>query len=359
MPGVVPDPEIGSYGQPIATPVRPEEAFIPPHSNLMFTPTEDGGIYTERVGSRSPWVDTYGMDGSVAHIPFRIPSEHRSSFFSRWMGYNYVQGAKLKRVLPIVHPYWEHLRCRKFVNVQGINFTGETPREPLDLGAGFDRPKYAPYDQIHGIAVFEAMPFHYKTDEQITEEYERNLWVRPEPGYESLYLTGGSKGPNNYLFDNSITVDGVTGKVAFPAGRNIPLAVQAIRATWYDVPLDFLVADPGTFFYDNLLNGIGKINDAEFLGFPAYTLYADPPQIVPRPNPLPIEISTEQQFLCNVEFIWHYFEPSPLGDGVATNLGHNMAPSRFDQKWYPVSIGGDGTTRLFQTYDFRLFFRRP
>lgn len=362
----------GSYGQEVLVNPRTQQDFIPPHSNRLFTEPgrgmEDGvgsssiggtppGIYVEKVGSRSPWSESFGMDSGTSMIPFRIPFEHRSSFFSRWLGYNYVQGTKLKRVLPVVHPYWEFMRCRNFTNVQGVGWRGEKPKEPVEVGPAFDRPRYAEYDQLHGMAVFQTMPFQYKTDDQVTEEYERFVWVRPEPGYESLYIIGGSTDSSSYLFDNTIPTVG--GKVSFPAGRNLPLAVATIRCTWFDVPLDFIDNTGQQGFYQNLFDGIGKINDASFMGFPAYSLYADPPVVTPRPNPLPVDISPDVSYLCNVDFTWHYFYPTPLGTGVTTNLGHNMAIYRADRKWYPASIGGTGTTRLFETYDFKKFFRKP
>jgi hypothetical protein len=250
-----------------------------------------------------------------------------------------------------------------------LKWRGEKPTEPVDLGAAFPRPRYASYDQLEVTFQFETMPFTYKTDEETTEEYERYVYKRMEPGYESIYIEGGTGDEGAFKFDNIYTsgTEPPGSKVSFHNGKTVPLQVARVLWTWYDVPLDFITNSDGKF--TNFMGvsgdatkpgGIGRVNDAAFGGYPAYTLLMDVPSIDIRPNPIPPDISTTAKYLANVTFVFHYMEPpqDQLGTGVSTNLGHNMAMWRFDRKWYPVSVNGAGTERVYKTFDFKKLFRK-
>lgn len=363
-------PETGSYGIEVPVKLRDRIDPIPlPSSTKHFTAWEDEGYYKERTANYSPYTDHISMDQSVTQLVAEFPWELRSNMISRWLGYQYKDGTKLKRVLPVAHPYFEFMRCRRVLNIRGMKWRGEVPRSPVDLGPAFPRPKFADYDKVEVAFQFETMPFTYKTDEQITHEHERYVYKRMEPGYETIYIEGGTGDTGAFKFD---TISGYSGsdnpsaKVAFHNGRTVPLQVARVLWTWYDVPLEFITDANGK--YTNFMGvsgsptkpgGIGRINDAAFGGFPAYTLLCDVPQIDLRPNPIPVNITTTASYLANITFTFHYFEPPPdqLGSGVSTNLGHNMAMWRFDRKWYPVSINGAGTERVYKTFDFNKLFQ--
>lgn len=380
----LPTPPEGAFGVP--TPNKRRDLLdvnsYPPNSTKLFKPPDDNtvapAIYVEHVQSRAPYTDNVSMDNSVFQLVVKIPWELRSQCISRYMGYQYVEGTKLKRVLPLAHPFFEFARCRRVLNIQGIGPRGTAPREPGNLGDDipedqFPRPHYAEYDYALITLQFETMPFDFKTDSQITEESERNVFRRIEPGYDSLYIEGGTGDKGTFKFDTAYKIlDNVTpdnpspdGKVSFHNGRTVPLQVAKLVWTWYDVPWEFVTNSTGK--PTNIMNCVGKVNDATFWGFPAYTLLCDVPQIDLRPNPIPPFISTNASFLANIQFTFHYFEPTNLGTyqtvpgGPALTVpqrGHNMAIWRFTRKWYPCSIDGDGAEQVYKTYDFRKLFRK-
>lgn len=342
---------------------EPYEALplLPPDSPSLYTPvTQEGGMYSEKVADISPGTDAMSMDASSFSLTVDVPYSQRSAAVSRFLGYQYVEGTRLRRTLPIAHPFWEFSRCRRITRAQGIQVQGDGPQEPVDLGPAYPRPHFARYKTYRLDLQFETPPFAYKTDAEITEEYERYCYVRQEPGYESLFVDG-----TMYNYDGGYLAALTSGRVpAFASGKNIPLSVAQVLCTWYDVPLEFVQYQN---VYKNINWCIGKVNSEAFLGYPAYTLLMDTPQIELRPNPVPTWVTTEVSFLANITFRYHYFEPRPLGTGVTTNLGHNMAFYRGDRAWYPASLakvtGGaltaDNTTRIYQTVDFKLMFRKP
>lgn len=359
---ILPTPNTGSFGVPLPVNPRPALNPIAVTDEQLRTTTEEGGAFRESSSSVSPWSNQQSVDNSTLYLTVQTPFELWPAATLSWLGYQYVVGNQLKRVLPICHPIFNNLRCRRMLNVHGLNPRGEVPvmynaQTPITT---FPRMPIVEYDILQATLAFDNVPFKYKLDSDITEEFERYFWLRPEPAYESLFIQGGSDDTTNYLFDRSLGGD-LGGKVGFPSGINIPLPVMVIRGTWYDVPINFIATGADRSYYPNIFNGVGKLNNAEFMGYPKYSLYMDPPQIIPRPEPLSAFQQNVTDFLVNVEFTWHYFYPTELGTGVTENLGHNMAPFRGDKKWYPVSINGTGAAsdRLYPTYDYRLLFRKP
>lgn len=347
---------------PPFTPVEPIPVF-PADSKKLILPYKQGGVYQEDVGNISPWTDSSSVMSSQSELVVTIPFSQRLAFQNRVLGYSYVQDTKLKRVLPIAHPFYEYLRCRRITRIQGLAPAGRPPQTTIASGEQLIRPYFCEYQRCRMWLNFEPLPFALKTDGQITEEYERWTWVRTEPGYESLHIDG-----DNFKYDTGFTIDGadISTQNAFPNGRTIPLNIARVLVTWFDVPLEFIATSAG--FYTNIQAGVGTLNNAAIFGFPAYTLLMDTPQIELRPNPLPQFLTPEPSFLANVNFLFHYFDPRPLGNGVTTSLGHNMGLNRKDRKWYPVSKTqetgpnkgkGDNTTRVYPTSNYTLLFRKP
>lgn len=332
---------------------------LSPDDQLLFKPrTVDGGLFQEKIDNLSPWNGHISNENSTETLVVEFPYSQKSSALARCLGYSYVSGTKLKRVLPIAHPFWEFMRCRRVSPIMGVSPLGDGPQEPEDLGENFPRPYVTNYWKLRATLHFETPPFQFKTDASVTEEYERYTYVRTEPGYESLFVDG-----DTFRFDGGILADTTNGNInSFPAGRNIPLSVAQVLVTWYDVPLEFITKDD---IYKNINFGIGKLNSEAIFGYPANTLLMDVPEIQLRPNPLPPFISEDLSFLANITFRFHYFEPTPLGTGVTVNLGHNMAIFRGDRKWYPCSLAvgharvADKTTRIYRKWPYKYLFRKP
>lgn len=351
-PWVVPEPFIAPY---------PQLQTYPPNSIKLITPvSEPGGVWSEKIGNEAPGVDAVSVDASSFTSQVEVPWSQRSVAMSRILGYQYVDGTKLKRVLPIAHPFFEFARCRRIARAQGIGPRGDGPIEPVDLGPAFLRPYYANYSKLRMDLVFETLPFAFKTDEQVTKEYERYTYVRTEPGYDSYFIEGDMfRFDADATFPTSLNDQGVR---AFASGRNLPISVGQVLCTWYDVPLEFVQYQS---IYKNINFGIGKINNTAIFGYPKYTLLMDTPQIELRPNPLPPDISTDVSLLANITFRFHYFEPKPLGTGVTLSLGHNMALYKKTRTWFPASLvdnatgKADKTTRLYEGWDFGKLFAKP
>lgn len=350
----------GSYGLDLPQPIRNKEAQLNPDSAEFYRSRENNGVYREEPGDHSPWCDAFSSDTSVTQLVATFPFEHRSNVLSRWLGYARVDQNKLKRVLPVAHPYFEFMRCRKVLNVQGVKWTGTKPADPVDLGPAFPRPPYAEYDQLRMTFGFETLPFKLLTDAEITYEYERFVWVRTEPGFTSLFIEGGVS-DQSFQFDAGLAPNGAP---SFPVGKNVFLPMPRVLMTWYDVPLEWVSFNTQVGYYNNIYAGLNRVNDDAFFGYPKNTLLMDTPHIDIRPNPLPPFISTTPQFLLNITLVFHYFQPTPLGAGVTDNPGHNGAIFRGDKgnvnslKWFPCSYGGTGTRRLYESYDYKKLFKK-
>lgn len=322
------------------------------------------GVWSEKVDNLSPGLDAISVDSSSSTAQIEVPWSQRSAIMFRVLGYSYVQGTHLKRVLPLVHPFWEFMRCRRVARAQGVRHSGDGPQMPVDLGPSFDRPYYANYDKIRLDLVYETLPFAFKTDAEVTHEYERYCYVRTEPGYDSYFVDG-----DTFKYDSIGQFAGLPNGVnAFATGRNYPVAVGQVLCTWYDVPLDYVQYQG---IYKNIAFAIGKINSVAIFGYPKFTLLCDTPQIELRPNPLPPEITTDVTYLANITFRFHYFDPRPLGTGVTLSLGHNMGLYRGTRTWFPVSLGvagagasslsftPDNTTRVYESFDMGKMFDKP
>lgn len=369
-------------------PLQPGQiALIPPNSDrLILPPSQSGtggkGIYVQRVENISPETGAFSIRASHDEAVVDVPWSQRSNAMSRFLGYQYVEGTKLRRINPLAHGFYEFLRCRTITNVKGVVPRNDGARSPEQVGtdaptvptAAFPRPFYGEYLRCRMTLGFETVPFTFKSDADTIEEYERHCWVRPEIGFQALHIDG-----DTFAFDEGLvsTVTGSLSKAkAFPNGRSIPISVGRILITWYDVPLEFLTNVAGRYAnFDKVLN---HVNRYPFLGYPSGTLLCDLPHIDLRPNPLPVSVSATPSFLADVNLTLHYINPLPLGDGVAaiddadladhSSRGHNMAIWKGDRKWYPASLvqttgankgKADGTTRVYPAEDFKLLFRKP
>lgn len=331
----------------------------------LHLPQSSQGYYTERVGNYSPNIDSFGIDNATAQLVVDVPWEYAIPAIFHFLGYQTVLGTQLQRQPPLAHPRLEYMRCRHVVNVQGVRNLGDDPKQPdtISPASDFPRPHYSEYDIARMTLLFEPVPFAVKADANTSNEYERWVWVRTEPGYESLYIEGGSGSTGgNYKFDNST---GGAGKPAFAAGRNIPIVMPKVLVTWFDVPLEFIAKDAinKPHYFDNIYAALGRVNDDVFLGYPAHTLLMDSPTIDIRANPLPPSIGTTPTFLANITLSFHYLNPPSIdwGTGVTITKGHNMAIDRETFKWYPFSIDGTGgdTKILYKKSDFKKLFKKP
>lgn len=348
----------------------------------MLLPISKGGFYDEKTGSMAPYDESLSIETANAQLIVDVPWEFGDLAAYQFMGISYVDGTRLRRSPPLMHPFYNHLRCRQVLNSKGVGWRGEDPIQPQVLDASTPRPYYAGYDLCRLTLNFVPLPFAIKTDDQIDPatngEWTRWCWIRTDPGYESISIQGGSgEAGGNYQFDRScgVTVVGsetksVIGATPFAGGRNIPYAMPKLLITWFDVPLEYLVKDPAKpYYYDNLYAGLQCVNDKEFLGFPAQTLLMDCPTIDTRPNPIPDQISQTPKFLANITFVMHILnqQSNTVGDssvGVGSihpQRGHNMAIYKFDFKWYPYSLDGSGAASklLYKTYDYRKLFQKP
>ena len=373
---------VGSFGLPLPGPVRQYGTFIPPGDIRLIRPTEfldhtdSRGVYREETRSISPWSEAFSNAVSSSQVVVDVPFEYRSSALSTFLGYSYRQGNLLKRVMPLAHPYWEFLRCRKILSCQGIKWRGHKPKEPYvipNVGAAFPRPHFAEYDFYRMTLQFESCPFRFRDDGLPNtgfKEYDRFTYARSEPGYTSLFIEGGLA-DGAYRFDGNLPAP-VAHKPAFTSGRNIPLSRPRILVTWYDVPLEFITRPNDLYkaHYPRLFAPVGHVNDRAFMGFSRNTLLYDLPIVEIRPNPLPVSISSEPSFLCDITFVMHYFNPEPKGyvtggppptpyvppdpdfSDRPLSYGHNLVPYQPNRKWYPASVNGDNTTRVYPSANF-------
>lgn len=325
---------------------------------LNILPPSQGGDWTERVSNLSP--GHAALSNKDARVPelIRVPWAKRYAAALTILGYSFVEGSKLRRKPPVRHPYWEWLHATA-CDIRGLKFIRmvETNLE--------DQPYYADYELAEIQITYEPLRYNVKTDEEMEAglapgtaiaEYKRYLYQEPKLGLELLHLKQGS-----LVF--------VEGEPSLGDNTKVPTQEVILRTPkmgitfwWYQVPEAWITTPTSPF--KNIQACMGKVNNAEFLGYPKWTLLFESPVMEKYVASIRTGFSTEPEFYYDIAFPMIFYDPVK-GVTASPYRGHNILPYRVDGKFYLAqrtkinsTEPSDPAKYLYDDIDFPRMFQK-
>lgn len=346
---------------------------------------------------RPSGTNSFSQTGGEAALTGYVPAARVRGALRFLIGYNntetvasfgtapYTSTKLIQRTNPVCHPRYPNLVCtsaaeEEFKPADYIQGGQTRLKVAANTGvlAGTSIGNRAQYKWAKITARFQPIPYDLASDEGINREVEwqRNTWVDLEPRIEFLSLDGFqlivAEGESN-----TAPLTNPKG-TAFPAPFGQILVKPDIVVRWYLVPSRFVFGLGN--FPDKIIAGMGKVNSASFMAFPAGTLLLLGAKMTRYPWPL--QDGTEGSHVYNIEFMMSYFNPTKGKSAdvqITTNLGHNNTPWRGNTldadgnvvitagdtnagKWFLATrTGGSGVAsvdpRLIEEFDFNLLFR--
>lgn len=336
----------------------------------------------------SPSKSSFQTDGGTATMDFIVERSKLGDVISGILGT--VEKANdgtgmLKRSLPAAHPYYDWLFASKITNIEGIQPSGralgETYQRDKSINYIYDFVTYTKYK----ISVqFEPRPYlmmsdddlrgkkrdvkwYYNTNDDFTNfsdpmEYLRFVDIECEPAAEFLsspqgqflFKTSNGAAPNNLPVSNQ---NG--------GGVNILVVKRKVKFTWFFVPYEIV-------FRQNVTDGLGKVNQYEFFGFPAGSLLLEGTEVkrYPPPSQLvandPVNKSSVLSKLCDITFVFNCMMQGekdlsgviPAATGFKIPYGHNLVPRAGELKYYFVECNFSGSSRpIYESYPMERLFR--
>jgi len=309
---------------------------MPPLIDLL--PPGQGGDLTERVGSTGP--GEFMISVKDAHVTelYRIDWDLRYAAALTMLGFSTVEGgSSLHREPPMRHPYWEWLHCTA-IRGKGKQFKG------IHATSLPDQPYYADYTYCELEATFEPLRYSALTDDEVTNEDERYLYVEAVPELEILHLKQGSL----VFLEGPQSLD--TKARMAPGEFVLRTPKMAFRVTWFQVPANWIEGPDGDFPLIQLK--LGKVNDAiweigdfssgTFLHFEKWTALLHSAQLNKYVASIRTGFSTEPEYYYDVTLNILKFDPKNRHSDL--HRGHQLAPYRVDNVYYLVARTGlDGS----------------
>ena len=257
---------------------------------------------------------------------------------------------KLDRTLPVRHPEFFWLYASRIASVRPLQW---------DLKVRLPYGTCSSYSRSIITIVFTQPKWVMLNDNQIDslygaprQEWRRFVERRPEPAGEMITREGGS-----FRWVEGGGASGPQIGTDFPGPLGQPLGKSIEVLVWERVPQVGLFSDGGLGDPTNVYAAVNKVNDDEFMGWPAETLLLLPPRFIPLEVPtFPSAVGANENLgqpaiFYDVELPMLRFDPEP---GGATR-GHNLAPHT-DGKWYKVADKKTGTRGIFLTANFESIF---
>jgi len=324
--------------------------------------------WLERVANYSPWNDVFSMEEQKTSLVVDIPFENRYLFIPWCLGFAWVDGGRLKRINPIRHPWWQWMRaCR--VEHQGVRYFGNkvylsgsyypssggvsnASNETAGIGV-------ANYKLARFKIDFANYPWDFLEDNEVgvADEWQRNVYWSESPTAQMLAAEGGAATLKFRTNDaGGEPANGQPFRAAF--GTIVPQIKYTLNWMW--VPFDFVAP---LQLPANLYTAIFKCNDAESFGtFPKGTLLFEPPVI--EKYVYPIRTLRYVSYMANIKIPFTYMDPERgITEGAKGAVrGHNLMPSRINNKWYPATRDNSDdfdTKSLFPYTDATQIFQQP
>jgi hypothetical protein len=334
--------------------------------------------YFERVGSIAKSNAGFSFEGGKASIEYHMAWDDVSDFCKTALGSVSVGEGKLIRNLPLAHPVFPWLFVTSVATIEGLKFieksdaVEELEAEPI--------PEYALYEHAKVVLEFAPRPYALYKDESISVEAieyydDEGGTVTKNIAAESWrFVEFSTKASMEYLTAQHGTYrmagTGESTPPSFPGQVRLLKKTKNITLTWHQVP--FVVSEG-----PNIYEGLGKINQLEFFGFPIGTLlFQSYTTTKPMPHPFPDMVIDEDtgssipsaEKIVNVEFSFLYLDPDLGGQGVTPQNknhiagGHNAFPWFKDGKYYYATTGGAANSSPvegippYKSYPFQLLF---
>jgi len=333
---------------------------------------------------RSPDVVNFSTGSQSASMVIRQRRNQLGSIAKNIIGYAVAdtsinaaqqQVAHLVRYLPWRHPLFPWLwasdctlqfRGTAHQNASGFGFEpvytiGDD--HPLELRVTFTPRTYN--------VLSETDVGFSQANNYAGSEFKRFVTTIENPRVEFITPQGG-----NFQFQFADPITTIIFGQSAPINQATPvrLAKKELKWIWHDVPHSAIYS--GSIgeekLADHIIEGVGKINNAEFAGYPAGTLLMQPPRITPKSPPIqPTDLGRPTidyaPIAYDVEYTVLHFDPPydpqsrtfPAGLPDAPTRGWNLFPNAVSASdaWYLATrsgtIQGD---RLYADYNYDLFF---
>lgn len=343
----------------------------------------------------SPSKASFQIDGGSATMDFIIDREKLGMMVSEILGSVYKASdgtGRLTRKLPAAHPYYDWLYATRINNIEGLQpygrQLGEDYQKDKSLNYIYDFVTYKKYkvqvqfeprpylmvndDDLKGKA--DTKKWYYNTKDEFVEfkdpkEYLRFVDLECEPNAEFLSSPQGQ-----FFFktkDNSAPGGANPTPVSNQNGGGINVLVvkRKIKMTWFFVPYEIV-------FSENVISGLGKVNQYDFYGFPAGSLLLEGTEVkrYPPPEQLlkqdPINAGPVAQKVCDITFVFNSFMQAKrdLSDKIPDSTkfkiayGHNLVPRPGELKYHYVETNYPssallGNRPIYESYPMERLFR--
>lgn len=280
------------------------------------------------------------------------------------LGYSIVDPAgesQMLRYLPWRHPLYRWMTARKITNLAsfGIVDSGQDVQGRYSL---HNNPNDLTAPNIRTTILFAAEPYDVLDEDEITDDVDgRKEWERfveriETPQLEFITTERGlmrwAEEPANPLIiddqgaENPGTLFDGTGRGnPIRQGWTIRWQKREVRLIWHQIPRDGIYNPLDGQLTPKITDGIGKVNDRVFMGYPPGTLLAQEPRITPHTAPIPPNFVGVANFsgrvarTYTVEHVWAYSDPpydpdSTSGPGLTPARGWNILPTPLSSPEY-------------------------
>lgn len=190
------------------------------------------------------------------------------------LGYPRRGNGQLNRVIPLQHPLFTWLFATAITTIKGRGYDG--------AAGNTGRTNYP--RQFFGVA-FTSVPFDVLTDAEVRDTGQPQEWTRWTDIQGVARTQAISRDPGSFAFDDTGTAGAPTTDVK--AGIAILHTVTGLKVLWYEVPRNYIFSETKLGHAANFVACAGRLNDAEFLGWPAGTLLCESPDFTPTEAPVP------------------------------------------------------------------------
>lgn len=318
---------------------------------------------------------SWARDDCSVTLTGDIPWAKRYDARRKMLGYAWADPGSpwaLHRVNPIPHPDERALRCVSLdlagYNPEGVEQPGGSFRAgypapyltPAPPAGTTLLPRIATYTRARCTLKFRALPYpHYEDATMVANgwpEVFRNtaFFDSCDPLLDILVTTG-----EPFL----VWAEGEAGgpEAGQPIPSQTPEYIQRANfvAVWYSVPSEFIIA-AGSYLPAKIMAGVGKVNSADWYGFPAGTLRLEAPRfrkatmavIRTRPD---LNYSAPP-FMYDVMLPFSWVDPTPALVSPVFR-GWNVFPFSTTGKFYSVKRRDTSGVPYFAGYNFDNLFR--
>lgn len=262
----------------------------------------------------------------------------------------------LRREPPARHPIWPQLYCHSVGYLgQGLDTAASTviyDESPFTDYLGVNL-KYTPYEKYLLTVRFKSFGrTRFYSDEEMDQypspryEWEWVRWtdITMGPAIQALTADGSSQ---------LTFIEGSPAGTAFPAPIAELMAKSNLVLKWYGVPHEWLSDNDQYLYPTKIIERLGKLNNADFLGLGKGTCLLTAAQFDPTLYPV-APADYEPLGGWDVTLNFEHFDPTK-GVPASEFRGHRVFPYRVDGKWY-AAVRGDNLNELLpQAAMYKLF----